>query len=215
MFLRRLARFTLISMLGMFALRAQATPESEFWQWFKLNEATLFDFERNQEETFDRLAAAMQKVDPRLTFEFGPKVNGQREFVISADGAREAFPKVESLFASAPKLPKWKVIKFRPRREPFDIEYKGVRVQASSVKVLLRPQGERVAIEVLIPSYTGEAREAYLGVAFLMLDQALGEYDVEMRVGRIDVAAAVNDVSGAVNLEQLPHAFDSFFAKHL
>lgn len=212
MLFHRLAILTLMSILSLFVSHAHASPESEFWQWFKKNEPELFDFERDQERNFDRLAAAMQKVHPSLTFEFGPKVEGRREFVISADGIREAFPKVESLVAAAPQLPKWKWVKFRPRREPFDIEYNGVTVRASAVSAVLRPEGGRIAVTVLVPGYSDASRKAYTGVAFLMLDQALGEYDVETKVGHIDVAAPSSNLTGVVSLDQLPHAFDKLFA---
>jgi hypothetical protein len=80
---------TLVTFLGLFASHASASPESEFWQWFGRNHNLLFNFERDREAVFDQLAAAMHKVHPSLTFEFGPKSGGQREFVISADGDRK------------------------------------------------------------------------------------------------------------------------------
>ena len=137
-----------VSFLGLFGSHAHASPESDFWRWFQRNEADLFDFERDQEAIFDRLAAAMHKVHPSLTFEFGPKENGRREFVISADGIKDAFPKVESLYASAPAMAHWKFVKFRPRREPFDIEYAGISVKADTVSVLLEPDGQKVGLTV-------------------------------------------------------------------
>ncbi|MBC2731660.1 hypothetical protein [Thiobacillus sp.] len=212
MSLHRTAILLLTALVSLFSGHAHATPEADFWRWFKMNDAALFDFERDQERTFDRLAAAMHKVHPSLTFEFGPKDHGHRDFVISADGIREAFPKVESLFASAPRLAKWKVIKFRPRREPFDIKYGGISVKADTVSVMLRPEIDKIGLTVLIPGYTEASREAYMGIAFLMLDQALGEYDVETRVGQIEVAAPGDNSAKAVSLMQLPHAFDALFA---
>lgn len=210
---RRVLISVFLPLFGLFAPHANATPESEFWQWFQKNDAMLFDYERDQEKVFDLLAAAMQKVHPSLTFEFGPKEGGRREFVISADGIREAFPKVESLYASAPRLQHWKFIKFRPRREPLDlVEYGGASVKPKDVTVVLRPQGKQVALTVLIPGYPGSSRDAYVGVAYLLLDQALGEYDVETRVGRIDVATPGDNPAGAVPLSQLPRAFDAHFA---
>ena len=50
-----------------------------------------------------------------------------------------------------------------------------------------------------------------MAIAFLLLDQTLGEYDVETRVGQIGVAAPSGSAD-AVSLEQLPQAFDAFFA---
>src|SRR5262249_23226597 len=175
-------------------------------------EADLFDFERNQEAIFDRLAAEMHKVHPSLTFEFGPKENGRREFVVSADGIKDAFPKVESLYAAAPTMAHWTFIKFRPRREPFDIDYAGVSVKADAVSVLLQPDGQKAGLTVFIPGYNEGAHEIYAGIAFLLLDQALGEYDVETRVGFVDVKAPSPNLADARSLKELPKAFDDFFA---
>jgi len=202
----------LVSILGFFANRAQASVESDFWRWFQRNEADLFDFERNQEAIFDRLAAEMHKVHPSLTFEFGPKENGRREFVISADGIRDAFPKVESLYAAAPTMARWKFVKFRPRREPLDIEYAGVSVKANTVSVLLEPDGKKVGLTVFIPGYSEDNHNTYAGIAFLLLDQALGEYDVETRVGFVEVKAPSPVPAQVRSLQELPKAFDDFFA---
>ncbi len=204
---------SLMSILGLFTGRAQASPEADFWKWFQRNEAALFDFERDQEKTFDRLATEMHKVHPSLTFEFGPKRGNQREFVVSADGNREAFPKVESLYASAPSLPKWKFIKFRPRREPMDLQYGGTSVTAKSVSVIIQPDGQKAGLTILIPGYSKEHHQTYFGFAFLFLDQALGEFDVETRVGFIEVRAPSSANSEAFPLHDLPKAFDRFFAK--
>lgn len=95
-----------LATLGLSSGSAQVTPEHAFWNWFQKNEATLFDFEKDQERIFDRLSAELQKIDPNLTFEFGPQDNGRREFTISADGIRKAFPAVEKLYAAAPSMPR-------------------------------------------------------------------------------------------------------------
>ena len=51
--------------------------QRKFWNWFLQHEATLFDFDPEQEaereKLFDELAGAMQEVHPNLTFEFSPK----------------------------------------------------------------------------------------------------------------------------------------------
>jgi hypothetical protein len=203
----------LVSILGLFPNGAQASPEADFWTWFQKNEATLFDFERDQEKTFDRLAAEMRKVHPGLTFEFGPKKGNQREFVISAEGIRDVFPKVERLFDSAPSLSRWKVTKFRPRREPMDLQYRGVSVKASSVFVLIGPDGSKAGLTVIIPGYSTVNQKTYRGLGFLILDQALGEYDVATRVGYIEVQGSSIENSKALPLRELPKAFDRFFVR--
>jgi len=205
----------LLSLVAGFTLscnRAQATPE-DFWKWFQSNEDMLFNFEKNREQTFDKLGAEMHKLNPSLTFEFGPIENGKREFVISADGIKEVFPQVEALYAAAPSLPRWKFVRFRPRRKPMDVDYEGVSVQAASVSVQLVRNGQVADVTVFIPNYSQANRKAFVAIAFLMLDGALGEYDVEMRVGQIEVQAAPMAHAQTTSLQDLPKSFDGLFAK--
>ena len=174
-----------LMIFSLFTGRAKATPEQEFWTWFTKNNGVLFNFEKNQEQTFDRLAAEMKRINSSLTFEFGPITDGKREFVISADGIKTAFPAVEQLYATAPKLDQWIWIKFRPRRLPMDIEYDGVNVKAADVFCTVEPDGDKAGLTLYIRGYQPEQKKTYAGIVFLMLDQALGEYDVETKVGCI------------------------------
>ena len=68
-------------------------------------------------------------------------------------------------------------------------------------------------IAIFIPGYTETARQTYLSIAFLMLDQALGEYDVETRVGEIRVENVTQAPADAAPLKDLPKRFDEMFAK--
>lgn len=190
-----------------------AVPEQEFWKWFQAHEAMLFDFEKNREAVFDQLAAEMHKVNPHLTFEFGPTDQNRREFIISADGIKEAFPKVEALFAAAPSLPRWKFIKFRPRRAPFDISYAGITVKAKSVLVRLSRAGQKADITVYLSDYSQNAYDRYMPITFLLLDQALGEYDVEIYVGKIDIKSLSDAPKDACSLSTLPKVFDNAISK--
>lgn len=195
-------------------IRNSVTPEHQFWQWFQKNEMLLFNFEEDQERIFRQLIREMRKVNSNLTFEFGPKEEGRREFIISADGIKAAFPKVESLYEAAPPLPRWKFIKFRPRRAPSDINYAGTLVKAQSVLVEVEPGEGKVHLTVFIPGYTQSAYQAYATIAYLLLDQALGEYDVETYVGGIEIESASDTSPDACSLEALTERFDRLFPKH-
>jgi hypothetical protein len=207
-----LLSFSVVTAFALSCTRAHATPEEVFWKWFQNNENALFDFEKDRERTFDRLGAEMHKLNRSLTFEFGPKEDGRREFVISADGIREAFPEVEALYALAPSLPRWKFIKFRPRRKPNDISYGGVAVKAASVSVSVEPNGHLADITVFIPGYTQAAHKTYAAIAFLCLDEALGEYDVETRVGQVNVDSVTKAPAQSYSLDAFPKAVDALFA---
>jgi hypothetical protein len=208
--LRRLCSFALfvLAVTSCNSKHMQQHGEKAFWDWFQANDERLYNFERDQEHTFDLLQSELRKVDKNLTFEFGLIENGRREFIISADGIREAFPKVESLYAAAPVLPRWKVVKYRPRREPMDIALGDLRVDCHAVVVDLEPRGDKMDLTMYLPGYSGRTQDKYKGVAFLFLDQALGEYDVETRVGYIELKARDEAPPRALPLAQLPTAFD-------
>lgn len=199
-----------MSIIGFFAGREQTQTETGFWQWFRFNEGVLFEAEPDH-GIYLTLGAELCKINPNFAFEIGPRNSDRRELVFSAGGIREVFPIVESLLAAAPDLPRWKFVKFRQRREPLDLEFDGLFISADSVSVSLQLDGPKIGLTVFIPGYTKKAHDAYLSIAFLFLDHALGEYDVETRVGAVEVhSPCVPAPATTYTLGQLPAAFDSF-----
>lgn len=199
-----------------FPLFASEAKEATFWRWFQKNDERLFSFEKDQEKTFDLLAENLKKVNPDLTFEFGPIIAGsKRELVISAGGIRSAFPAVEALYATAPQMPRWIIVKFRPRRTPInDLEYSGVKVRAKDVNyILFRDENPRkVGILIFIDGYTKEKKSTFGQIGYLFLDEALGEYDVEMKVGAIQFESRESKYFEKSHpLPELPQAFDEHF----
>ena len=191
-----------------------ATPENKFWKWFKNNEEMLFNFEKDVEAIFDKLAHQMQKVNSDLTFEFGPiNDNGKREFVISAGGIKTAFPSVESLYEAAPESEKWIFVKYRQRKNPLnDLEYEGVSVDASEVHYKLYKDGDKLGIVLFLDGYNEEQNSLFGSLGFLFLDEALGEFDIETKVGFIEFHGRDSEqYDGASKLEELSAAFDEYF----
>jgi hypothetical protein len=170
------------------ALFRRTSREARFWEWFARNSDRLLSFEADREAVFDDLQRALAKVQPDLVFEFGPLSDGRRTFVVSADGIRQNFPAVVDLVAAAPELPAWHVLAFRqpmdsiPRVELAD----GTGLRAEDVWFLDEPQGELVGLHLFVRDLTPQNASAVQRVLYLLLDAALGEYDVETRVGFID-----------------------------
>jgi len=160
------------------------TAHEEFWNWFIQHEVDLFDFEADREKIFDQLAAELQKVDPDLTFEIGPK-RTRREFVISAGGIKRAFPAVALLVNASPILDRWQVTAFRPRRTPPNIvEFRGKRVHPKDVQFSLLDNGRTAGLYIFIPGFREDDADLKQ-IGYLLLDESLGEYDVESRLGLI------------------------------
>jgi hypothetical protein len=210
-----LSKGIFVMAFGLFGLKAQASPESEFWKWFSVNEAQLFSWESDQKATFEKLTTAMQKVNSDLTFEFGPVVDGKRDFVISAGGIKSAFPAVEALYKSAPSLKHWQWIEFRPRRHPLhDIEFGGKSVRVQDVRYLLACDEPKVGIVMFFDGYNEKQKNIFGQIGYLMLDEALGEYAVEMQVGFIEFQSRESKYfSPAAPLVELPAHFDEYWSK--
>ena len=184
------------------------TAQQAFWQWFSSHQDELFDFEADQERVFDELSDRLIRVHPKLTFEFGPKTEW-REFVISAGGLLEAFPAVTSLVAAAPKMDRWRVTGFRPRRTPLNrIALGERRLGPEEVEFSLLTRGTEIGLRIFIPGFR-DNDVALKQIAYLMLDEALGEYDVETKVGLIQMLPCESPrTTERYPLPDLPYRFD-------
>ena len=190
----------------------KATAQDKFWNWFAKHDAELYDFEFNRERVFDKLSYELGKIDPNLTFEFGPK-RPKREFVISAGGIKSAFPAVVLLANAAPALERWTVIAFRPRRTTINIiEFRDKRIDPKEVQFSLLDNGKIAGIYLFLPGFQ-EADVDLKQIGYLLLDEALGEYDVETRLGLIKMLSP-DEPSNEERypLVELPELFDGLIA---
>lgn len=176
----------------------RASAEENFWQWFEQNSSRLFAFEADRDRLFDELRKALSKVKPGLTFEFGPVKDGRREFIISADGIRDRFPAVQNLVAAAPSLAQWIVIPFRPPKSlDMIIEYDGQRLGADDVWFKAEDDAGRIGLTLHVRGLTEHNQRSLGGAAFILLDNALGEFAVETRVGFIEWQGLPDDPAAA------------------
>lgn len=193
------------------------TVESNFWNWFVQHESDLFAFDPNQnferEKLFGGLASELQRVHPDLTFEFGPP-GDTRELVISAAGIKEAFPAVVSLTRAAPTFDRWRFTAFRPRRSPINIVQIGdLRIDPRDVQFTLLDNGRIAGIHLFMPGFRKD-HTRFEQIGYLLLDEALGEYDVEMRLGLIKMLSTAVPTAGTrYALPELPARFDELTAR--
>jgi hypothetical protein len=166
--------------------------ETRFWAWFQQHDSALFAVKSGTEPVCDELSEQLHRISPDLTFELGPVQSGKREFVISADGVREAFPAVLALGAAAPALVHWTIIRFRPPRpDVTQIQLAAVHLDADSVEFLAEPDGDRTGLTISVPNYKPTPEHAYEQGVYLLLDGMLGEYTVETAVGFVETVAPV------------------------
>jgi hypothetical protein len=188
-----------------------------FWRWFEEHEDELFRFDptniSERERLFDELVEQLAKCHDHLAFEFGPPEQLCRQFVISANGDRSLFPVVLRLVGSAPKLKRWKVMAFRPRQDPhMAVSVNGITVSPEEVEFSLLSNGVIAGIQVFIPGMT-EDDMPRKQIAYLLLDTALGEYDVETKLGLIEVLSPSSSTEAErFPFSLLPEMFDELVA---
>jgi len=173
------------------------SPEARFWAWFQAHEETLFSVVTGHEPVCAELKSELQRIQSDLTFEFGPVESGRREFVLSADGMREAFPAVISLAAAAPVLTRWTIVRFRPARPQYTkVRFGGLELDADSVQFVAERNGEKADLIISVPGYKATPRKVFEQAVFLLLDRMVGEYAVETGIGSVDVVASEHRPKG-------------------
>jgi hypothetical protein len=176
--------------------------ENQFWTWFQNNSQRLQNFKEDRETIFEALRTELHRVDKNLTFEFGPIAAGRREFIVSADGIRSAFPSVLSLVARVPSMTDWNIIAFRPPKSlELVLEIQGLRLGADDLFFEAFQTEGRIALALYIRGFDEERRALFSQAAFILLDCALGEYAVETAVGGLDFRRLPEDFE---DLELLP-----------
>lgn len=170
-------------------LAAAPAAKPGFWEWMAKNEARLADATaKDPVQVMNELTAQLQKHEEDLIVELalGDTPPG---LVISADGNSSQFEAVRRVAAAAPKLKRWKVIAFRPRR-PLDGQLEledGVKLSLKdfTFKELGRAAG-KVDVEIAVKGRNGANAKEIDNAAYLVLDTVLGEYDAETKIGVID-----------------------------
>jgi len=189
--------------------------EEIFWEWFVKNEKRIWNFEKNQETIFDQLHSKLINYQDSLCFEFGPIIEDRRELVISAGGIANLFPEVSKLITAAPILTHWEFTAFRPRRdifEEFDISFNDIVLKPTDVLFQATIDGDNFDIDLFHLSMTEQNRDAFGGAIFLMLDMALGEYDMATGVRHIEFLDSNTNpnTKGFLPLVELPQVFDAY-----
>ena len=225
--MRRLSAFFLLACFTITLASCSSAPVNEehpeqipqFWNWFKANQAQLFKAEGSKHRVLAELGINLKNIDQDLTFEMGREADGKREFDVSADGIPELFPLVKQVVAAAPKMEKWKVVAFRQRVSPAQLKELAIRgepavghgeridIAVKDMRASLTRVGDKANVDVFLKNYSG--KEGQQSMVLVMLQQAIGEYDLVTKVGDIRFASIEeDDKKNSVPFEQLGSALD-------
>ena len=203
----------LVLLLFASACKKEQSPDGAFWRWFSAHAREVATVKRADEPIADQLAAELHKIDPRLTFELGVSME-PHELIISAGGLRAAFPTVKRLVSAAPPIAGWSVIAFRPRKENSTIELgNGLKLRREDLSFVVLPsshQGTKIDIELYAPGIGSADDMSVKEAGYLLLDSALGEYDVETKLGVIDWKPSAAKPPSARPFRDLPAVVDGW-----
>jgi hypothetical protein len=173
------------------APKAAPASASGFWSWMATNEVRLADATKvNPRAAMEEISSHLETEKPGLIAEVGVEPKGPHLLVVSADGDKKLFPAVKELAAAAPALKRWKVVAFRPRGDVAGTTIEIGSTKISAADYFFRETGRgggKIDIEIFCKGLSEQNRKAIERVAFLFLDQIVGEYDTETKVGAIEV----------------------------
>lgn len=225
--MRRVGAILLLACFAVAMVSCSSAPVNEqhpeqipvFWNWFKANQQQLYVAEGSRDRVLAELGINLKNIDQDLTFEMGRETNGKREFDVSADGIPELFPLVKQVVAAAPKMEKWKVVAFRQRVSPAQLKELAIRgepavgqgervdIAVKDMRASLTRVGDKANVAVFLKNYSG--KEGQQSMVLIMLQQAVGEYDLVTKVGDIRFASIEeDDKKNSVPFEQLGSALD-------
>lgn len=203
-----------VIILGLFGVFNKQSKEEIFWNWFQKNSDRLFVVDENNTEIFKYLTKEINKIDSNLTFEFAPVKDGKREFIISASGIKASFPAVERLYKAQPILEKWIIVKYRPRiSQVLALKIGEVNIEPKDVRYLLFKDENpaKAGILLFIQDFKTTKDSLFEQAGYLILDSAIGEYDMETYIGAIDIVGFDSEhYSKSLPIDELAQDFDNW-----
>jgi hypothetical protein len=182
-----------------------------FWKWFLEHEELFFYYEKYQDKLLPIALDHLQEIQGDLVFEVGPEIEGKRELIISANGMKEGFSSVIEVVKSSPDMERWTVIPFRQRKENLDLQIQMNELVLSPEDIFFsyEMQNGKIDLHLYIAGINPEDEDVYQ-VVLLILDNVIGEYDVEMKLGDIDIFPLqdVKDPKELLLLKDLPPIID-------
>jgi len=186
------------------------TAES-FWKWFSKRSKKLLTLEG--EELLDPISLELTKYHDGLVVLVSHGSLLPREFIISADGIPENVDAVEKLADAAPKIPNWKIIRFRPRFSDAGngIQYGDVKIDTDAVQFVAFNDGSKIGVEIYAHWRKPEDGTDTDGPTFIMLDHTIGEYDVICGIGFIELHPLEDAPENARPWSEFAETFDDVY----
>ena len=189
-------------------IHANESPEAKFWSWFGSTHESFrsIDKAKDGEELLDLLLERLHDFDPELYFEVTqPLKDGSNELIISAEGVRAKFPRVEELVAAAPNIPDWRIIAFKPPLGfEFVHEYGELKIDPRRLWFLpltAKSDPSILGLRIGLPDFDETAKEKIENSVWIILDTGLGEENCAQSIRHLEVVQLPDEPEGAGFIE--------------
>jgi hypothetical protein len=181
--------------------------EQQFWDWFLTNKVELEQFISSGSDDYylyHKMISELKNYNENVVAELTMNVSNKYVLIITCDGKRDGIGYVETLYDKAPAIENWVIQKFRSPGHVRELNYQGLTVKPSDIKIRYAISEHYYDLELFIKGYT-ESDQRYMSLAFLYLDHLVGEYNVMTRIGTIDFKklSLFTKTSGMITLEEL------------
>jgi hypothetical protein len=189
--------------------------EKEFWNWFKENNAKYFflnqvEDEEEKQRLLDLFLKKLHQYSTGLYFLIGGHPDEEQDLIITAEGNKEFFSKVEELVKAAPKLKDWNIIAFKPPvEEGFIITHKGIEFDPNKMWFVSLENEEdltSIGLKIYFEDFSNDREKDFLMGAYLVLDNILGEKSSTLDIDYVEVhiVPTNRDEEGLIELTELP-----------
>lgn len=191
------------------------TPIAAFWQWWD-ESGSAIDPSSPGPET-DRLTELVGAIHPDLTWHFGPGADAEHRLTVTASGDPDVRPHASRWHRAAPDADeRWEFAPSTtadPRALSNELQIGEARLELSRLRFGLEVSEaeQRVHVEVFHPEFRKLPEGIRTQVAFLVVDWALGEDELERWVGLLD--PVVDEALDAVGAEELRAAVAALSAE--
>jgi hypothetical protein len=168
---------------------------ARFWEEFKANETEIIRLHEKKEsdKVVSIFSAMVNKMAPDMAWQFGrDEITGTYELFLSPEGDRNRQFLSRYWVDSAPAMTHWK---FHGSKQPSDINSfkitmfdREIDPKDFYVSAKYNPDTKKADISTYHDCYPGLDKNKRISLAFILLDEALGEYGTEMWIGQIQAS---------------------------
>jgi hypothetical protein len=171
-----------------------AAPEA-FWTWWASarDGITAAIEDGSVPSHADEISAHVRRLDPHLAWELAPGRIARHALVVTPEGNPEIRPKALAWLAAAPPAdPVWEYHAARQAGLLHTLAIGGASVDLEDVRAIAGWDATRERLDVRLwhPAFTAVPEAVGRQIAFLFLDNLLGEDDVERWIGSIELLEA-------------------------